>query len=126
MLKLLVINNIALIPRLELEFGPGLSLLTGETGAGKSILIDALGLLLGHRASAELIRTGQEQASVEGVVESAEAVPILQAHGLPVDLEPEHPKMGHLVAAVAQKAPAMLAAKQQAGSHRRGRRGTQR
>ena len=55
MLKLLRINNIALIPTLEVEFGEGLTLLTGETGAGKSILIDALGLVLGDRA-VDLIR----------------------------------------------------------------------
>jgi DNA repair protein RecN (Recombination protein N) len=69
MLKLLRINNIALVPALEVEFGPGLTLLTGETGAGKSILIDALGLLLGNRASTELVRTGEDRAIVEGVVE---------------------------------------------------------
>ena len=57
MLKLLRVNNIALIPSLEIELGPGLVLLTGETGAGKSIVIDALGLLLGERASPDLIRT---------------------------------------------------------------------
>ena len=57
MLKLLRINNIAIIAELELELGPGLSLLTGETGAGKSILIDALGLLCGTRASPDVIRT---------------------------------------------------------------------
>ncbi len=85
MLKLLTIKNIALIPRIELELGPGLSLLTGETGAGKSILIDALGLVLGARASADLIRTGEEQAVVEAVVESAEARAALEAHGLPAD-----------------------------------------
>jgi DNA repair protein RecN (Recombination protein N) len=85
MLKLLRINNIALIPNLELELGPGLTLLTGETGAGKSILIDALGLLLGARASAELIRTGAETATVEGLVESPALRPHLEAHGLPAD-----------------------------------------
>jgi DNA repair protein RecN (Recombination protein N) len=68
-----------------MEFGTGLNLLTGETGAGKSILIDALGLLLGARASTDLIRTGQEQGTVEGVLESDAAIPILEGHGLPLD-----------------------------------------
>jgi len=85
MLKLLRINNIALIPSLELELGPGLTLLTGETGAGKSILIDALGLLLGRRASSDLIRTGEDRAVVEAVVEMADAPSRLEVHGLPVD-----------------------------------------
>ena len=73
MLKLLKIKNIAVIAGVELEFGPGLNALTGETGAGKSILIVALGLLLGDRASPELIRTGEPQATVEALVESADA-----------------------------------------------------
>jgi DNA repair protein RecN (Recombination protein N) len=85
MIKLFRVNNIALISSAELEFGPGLNLLTGETGAGKSILIDALGLLLGDRASTDLIRTGQDQGAVEGLLESDAAVPVLEAHGLPVD-----------------------------------------
>jgi DNA repair protein RecN (Recombination protein N) len=84
MLKLLIIKDIAVIPRLELEFGPGLNLLTGETGAGKSILIDALGLLLGARASSDLLRTGAERASVEAVFESAAAREVLESHGLPL------------------------------------------
>src|SRR2546428_13310858 len=87
MLKLLRINNIAIIAELELEFGSGLSLLTGETGAGKSILIDALGLLFGGRASSELIRTGEERAVVEAVFESAGAARAGEAHGLPVEGE---------------------------------------
>jgi DNA repair protein RecN (Recombination protein N) len=87
MLKLLRINNIAVIPTLELELGPGLTLLTGETGAGKSILIDALGLLLGRRASADLIRTGEDRAAVEAVVELEDAEARLEAHGLPYEGE---------------------------------------
>jgi DNA repair protein RecN (Recombination protein N) len=85
MIKLFRVNDIALIASAELEFGPGLNLLTGETGAGKSILIDALGLLVGDRASADLIRTGQDQGAVEGILESDAAVAVLEAHGLPVD-----------------------------------------
>ena len=85
MLKLLRINNIALIPSLELELGPGLVLLTGETGAGKSIVIDALSLLLGERASPELIRTGEDRAAVEAVVEMEGAAELLDERGLPSD-----------------------------------------
>src|SRR5262249_50520096 len=59
--------------------------LTGETGAGKSILIDALSLLLGERASADLIRTGEERAAVEAVLETKDARGLLDAHGLPAD-----------------------------------------
>jgi DNA repair protein RecN (Recombination protein N) len=85
MLKLLRINNIALIQTLEVELRPGLTLLTGETGAGKSILIDALGLLLGDRASPELIRSGEERGSVEAVVEIDGASGLLEERGLPAD-----------------------------------------
>jgi DNA repair protein RecN (Recombination protein N) len=85
MLKLLRINNIALIPALEVEFTEGLTLLTGETGAGKSILIDALGLLLGDRASPDLIRSGEDRAVVEAVFEMPDAVALLEERGLSAD-----------------------------------------
>ena len=64
MLAALSIREIVLIERLSLAFRPGLSVLTGETGAGKSILLDALGLALGARADVGLIRRGAEQAQV--------------------------------------------------------------
>ncbi len=64
MLLGLAIRDIVLIDRLDLAFAPGLTVLTGETGAGKSILLDALGLALGARAEANLLRTGASQASV--------------------------------------------------------------
>ncbi len=67
MLTDLNIRNFAIIDNLHVAFGPGLNILTGETGAGKSIIIDAVNLLLGMRASAELIRTGEEEATVEAV-----------------------------------------------------------
>jgi DNA repair protein RecN (Recombination protein N) len=69
MLKSLNISDFAVIRRLQVEFGEGLNLLTGETGSGKSIIVDALGLLLGNRASPEQIRTGEELARVEGIFE---------------------------------------------------------
>ena len=67
MLRFLRIRHLAVIDRLELEFGPGLTVLTGETGAGKSILVGAVGLLVGGRASADLVRTGEEAASIEAI-----------------------------------------------------------
>jgi DNA repair protein RecN (Recombination protein N) len=67
MLVELHVTNFALIDRLDLTFGAGLNILTGETGAGKSIIIDALGLALGGRAGADLVRTGAAKAVVEAV-----------------------------------------------------------
>ena len=64
MLSALAIRDVVLIERLDLSFGEGLTVLTGETGAGKSILLDSLGLALGARADAGLVRAGAEQASV--------------------------------------------------------------
>ena len=69
MLQQLHIENYALIDRLSLEFGAGLNLLTGETGSGKSIVVDTLGLLLGGRASPETIRAGTERAVLCGLFE---------------------------------------------------------
>ena len=64
MLRELHIENVAVIERADLELGPGLNILTGETGAGKSILVDAMHAILGARASRELVRTGAEKAVV--------------------------------------------------------------
>ncbi len=67
MLSLLKIKNIALIDELALEFGRGLNLLTGETGSGKSIIVDSLGALTGERVSSDLIKEGTNQAQIEGL-----------------------------------------------------------
>lgn len=69
MLKFISIKNLAVISKLNFELHPGLNLLTGETGAGKSIIIDALGLLLGERGGSDLIRTGEKRAEVAGIFE---------------------------------------------------------
>ena len=71
MLNLLNIKNIALIDSLEVEFGPGLNLLTGETGSGKSIIVDSLGALTGERVSSDLIKDGADAAQIEGLFEIA-------------------------------------------------------
>src|SRR3954466_12745744 len=67
MLLDLVVENYAVIDRLRVRFHSGLNLLTGETGSGKSIVVDALGLLLGGRASADTVRTGEARARVAGI-----------------------------------------------------------
>jgi DNA repair protein RecN (Recombination protein N) len=69
MLRFLRINRLAVIDAVEIEFGPGLNVLTGETGAGKSMLVEAVGLLLGGRASPDLVRTGEETATIEAIFE---------------------------------------------------------
>src|SRR5207244_6383234 len=67
MLRHLHIENYTLIDSLDMEFRPGFNLLSGETGSGKSIVVDAVALLLGGKASAELIRSGAERAQISGV-----------------------------------------------------------
>jgi DNA repair protein RecN (Recombination protein N) len=72
MLKTLYVKNFALIDEVQLDLASGLNILTGETGAGKSILLGALGLILGERASTELVRQGADKAVVEGVFDIAD------------------------------------------------------
>jgi len=67
MIKTLEVKDYALIDQINVEFGKGLNIITGETGAGKSILIDAMGLLLGERASTEVVRKGANKSIVEGI-----------------------------------------------------------
>jgi DNA repair protein RecN (Recombination protein N) len=69
MLRYLNIRNLAVIESLEVSFQPGLNVITGETGAGKSIVVGAVGLLLGDRASSDIVRTGEETAVVQAVFE---------------------------------------------------------
>jgi DNA repair protein RecN (Recombination protein N) len=93
MLTRLAIRNIVLIEALDLEFPGGLGVLTGETGAGKSILLDALGLVLGNRADSGLLRAGEERASVTATFEFAtlpEAVRDVLAEA-EVEIEPGEP-----------------------------------
>src|SRR5688572_14615330 len=70
MLRFLSIRNLAVIDAIEVEFQPGLNVLTGETGAGKSIVVEAVGLLAGSRASADLVRTGEEAAAIQAIFET--------------------------------------------------------
>ena len=81
MLRQLVIHDVVLIDRLELEFEAGLGALTGETGAGKSILLDSLGLALGSRADPGLVRAGQATASVSAEIELPAGHPAFAALG---------------------------------------------
>ena len=70
MLRFLAIRRLAVIDALEVEFATGLNVLTGETGAGKSILVEAVGLLVGGRASGDLVRTGEDTATIQAAFET--------------------------------------------------------
>jgi DNA repair protein RecN (Recombination protein N) len=88
MLTELRVRDVAVIADARLDLSAGLNVLTGETGAGKSLLVDALALLLGERASGDLVRTGAERASVEGafdVAADAGFVAMLGGHGIEPD-----------------------------------------
>src|SRR3954471_2664158 len=88
MLTELRIKNFAIIETLALPLAPGFNVLSGETGAGKSIIVDALGLLLGERANSDMIRTGADKATVEGEFEIEEGGSIasaLDARGIEVE-----------------------------------------
>jgi DNA repair protein RecN (Recombination protein N) len=92
MLRQLAIRNVVLIDQLEIEFEPGLGVLTGETGAGKSILLDSLGLALGARADSALVRQGEDGASVTAEIELPAGHPahaLLKEQGL--DCDPGEP-----------------------------------
>ena len=88
MLSSVSVTNIALIDRLELSLGAGLNILSGETGAGKSIIIDALNFVLGERADKSLIRHGTDFAAVEAVFSDYET-PAVTAYMQDVGIEPE-------------------------------------
>ena len=87
MLQRLTIENIAVIKRAELEFIPGFVVMTGETGAGKSIVIDAINAVLGERTSRDLIRTGAEAARVTALFTQpcAAVTALLDELDLPLD-----------------------------------------
>src|SRR5512143_1526275 len=93
MLTELTISDLAIIDELHLQLAPGFNVLTGETGAGKSIIIDAVSLLLGGRAAAEIVRAGAQRAQVEGLFHMRPAVraalaPLISQTGLDSD-EPD-------------------------------------
>ena len=90
MLKTLTVQNLVVVRHVDVEFGTGLSVLSGETGAGKSILIEALGLALGERADSKLVRAGDDRATVSAVFDIAAAPAVralLQEHALDSDDE---------------------------------------
>ena len=89
MIRELSVNNFALINELTIEFDRGFSIFTGETGAGKSILIGAIGMLLGERASSESVRSGYTETEIHGTFELETIPEPLSQHLSKVDITPE-------------------------------------
>ena len=88
MLQELSIKNFAIIENLQVSFDEGMTVLTGETGAGKSIIIDAVGLLAGGRGSNDLIRYGENKTVIQGlfsIPENAKTVSVLESYGIEAD-----------------------------------------
>src|SRR5215216_2466765 len=88
MLTLLNISNIALIDELRVEFDRGLNLLTGETGSGKSVIVDALGVLIGGRFTSDLLKAGETRGFIEGlflVAQNPELEGMLRAAGVEIN-----------------------------------------
>lgn len=85
MLSLLHIENIALIDQADISFGPGFNVLTGETGAGKSIIIDSISAVMGERTSRDLIRTGEKSALVTAIFRDLPDLPWFQENGIGPD-----------------------------------------
>ena len=110
MLELLHIENIAIIERADILFGRGFNALTGETGAGKSIVIDALGAVLGQRTSRELIRTGAEKAFVSATFSAVPAdLPGLAENGFtPEEDGTQYPRPARRTAVTRRRAAPCL------------------
>ncbi|MCR4295614.1 MAG: DNA repair protein RecN, partial [Elusimicrobia bacterium] len=120
MLRRLKVLNFAVAEKVELELGPGFTALTGETGAGKSILLEALGFLLGARGSSSWLRAGAERLEVEGLVDAAD-VPAdlrreLALEGKTVELRRELDATGRTRALIGGR-PAPVAALARVGDH---------
>ena len=88
MLQTLSIKQFAIIDELEIQFSDGLTVLSGETGSGKSIIIDAIGQLIGMRASSDYVRHGEKKAIIEGIFDidnSKDAIQVLQDLNIDID-----------------------------------------
>ena len=87
MLERLSINNIALIEKEEIDFGKGLNILSGETGAGKSMIIDSLNFVLGERTGRDIVRKGQDKAWVEAVFSFNDKTVLKQLQDMDIEAE---------------------------------------